>query len=183
MLADEPSRQYYQAAPSLGSGPVRDLSAPFEPADRERVRGMGETVHLIPHPKGLGGTEAEAFSTHSKVERNVAASTQNQAKSALLFLFKHVLGIDLPWPRVPAAARRQRPAAGWGSWMIRAGALVQSCHRPRLHWSRADPHAGSGAVRFPRPPERRMDVMTIPQPDPERIAQWTRRAQAPEHVI
>ncbi|MCX8048704.1 MAG: phage integrase N-terminal SAM-like domain-containing protein [Methylohalobius sp.] len=35
--------------------------------------------------------------THLAVERNVAASTQNQALSATLFLYRMVLGIDLPW--------------------------------------------------------------------------------------
>ncbi len=49
------------------------------------------------HPKDMGAPEVEAFLTHLAVERNVAASTQNQAKSALLFLYKEVLGIELPW--------------------------------------------------------------------------------------
>ena len=49
------------------------------------------------HPRELGAAELEQFLTHLAVERNVAASTQNQAKSALLFLYKEVLKIDLPW--------------------------------------------------------------------------------------
>lgn len=49
------------------------------------------------HPKDLGAQEVEAFLTHLAVEGRVAASTQNQAKSALLFLYKVVLEIDLPW--------------------------------------------------------------------------------------
>lgn len=49
------------------------------------------------HPKDLGATEVEAFLTHLAVVRNVSASTQNQAKSALLFLYKEVLGTELPW--------------------------------------------------------------------------------------
>ena len=49
------------------------------------------------HPKEMGAAEVEAFLTHLAVERQVSASTQNQAKSALLFLYKEVLGIDLPW--------------------------------------------------------------------------------------
>jgi integron integrase len=49
------------------------------------------------HPGELGAAEVEAFLTDLAVARNVAASTQNQAKSALLFLYKDVLGIDLPW--------------------------------------------------------------------------------------
>jgi hypothetical protein len=39
----------------------------------------------------------EAFLTHLAVEGGVSASTQNQALSALLFLYKEVLAIDLPW--------------------------------------------------------------------------------------
>ena len=49
------------------------------------------------HPKDLGAEEVEAFLSHLAVERLVSASTQNQAKSALLFLYKEVLQIELPW--------------------------------------------------------------------------------------
>lgn len=49
------------------------------------------------HPKDMGAPELEAFLSHLAVDRNVSASTQNQAKSALLFLYKEVLGIDLTW--------------------------------------------------------------------------------------
>lgn len=49
------------------------------------------------YPSEMGGVEVEVFLTHLAVERNVSASTQNQAKSALLFLYKEVLGSELPW--------------------------------------------------------------------------------------
>jgi integron integrase len=49
------------------------------------------------HPKDLGAAEVEAFLSHLAVTRNVSASTQNQAKSAILFLYKEVLGVQLPW--------------------------------------------------------------------------------------
>jgi integron integrase len=49
------------------------------------------------HPKEMGAAEAEAFLTHLAVEGNVSASTQNQALSALLFLYREVLGMELPW--------------------------------------------------------------------------------------
>ena len=49
------------------------------------------------HPKDLGADEVEAFLTHLAVAGKVSASTQNQAKSALLFLYKEVLGQSLPW--------------------------------------------------------------------------------------
>ncbi len=49
------------------------------------------------HPKEMGAAEIEAFLTHLAVEGNVSASTQNLAKSALLFLYREVLAIELPW--------------------------------------------------------------------------------------
>ena len=45
----------------------------------------------------MGAREVEAFLTSLAVERNVAAATQNQALSAILFLYQDVLGVDLPW--------------------------------------------------------------------------------------
>ena len=49
------------------------------------------------HPKDLGAAEVEQFLTYLAVHGKVSASTQNQAKSALLFLYKEVLGEALPW--------------------------------------------------------------------------------------
>jgi len=46
----------------------------------------------------MGRTEVEAFLTHLAVEQHVAASTQNQAFSALLFLYCEVLHKDLDGP-------------------------------------------------------------------------------------
>ena len=51
--------------------------------------------HNKRHPKEMVVPEIEAFITHLAVEGNVAAATQNQALSALLFLYKHVLKQDL----------------------------------------------------------------------------------------
>ena len=53
--------------------------------------------HKIRHPKELGAAGIEAFLTYLAVEKTVAASTQNQALFALLFLYREVLKIDLPW--------------------------------------------------------------------------------------
>ena len=53
--------------------------------------------HDIKHPAEMGAPHVEAFLTHLAVERNVAASTQNQALAALLFLYREVLSVDLPW--------------------------------------------------------------------------------------
>jgi integron integrase len=49
------------------------------------------------HPKDLGARHIEAFLTHLAVDGKVSASTQNLAKSALLFLYREVLEIKLPW--------------------------------------------------------------------------------------
>lgn len=49
------------------------------------------------HPAEMGAPEVEAFLTHLAVQGRVAASTQNQAKAALLFLYREVLKQDLPW--------------------------------------------------------------------------------------
>jgi integron integrase len=51
--------------------------------------------HNKQHPKDMGGAEVEAFLTHLAVEGHVSASTQNQAFSALLFLYRNVLNQEL----------------------------------------------------------------------------------------
>lgn len=60
------------------------------------------------HPRELGAAEVEGFLTRLAVEGNVAASTQNQALSALLFLYREVLKIDLPWLKEVVRAKRPR---------------------------------------------------------------------------
>lgn len=49
------------------------------------------------HPREMGAGEVRDFLSHLAVDRKVAAATQNQAKSALLFLYREVLKIELPW--------------------------------------------------------------------------------------
>lgn len=53
--------------------------------------------HQYRHPSEMGAAEVEAFLSDLAVRRNVSASTQNQALAALLFLYKQVLKLDLPW--------------------------------------------------------------------------------------
>jgi integron integrase len=60
------------------------------------------------HPRELGAVEVTTFLNHLATERNVAAATQNQALSALLFLYKEVLELPLPW--LDALDRAKRPA-------------------------------------------------------------------------
>jgi integron integrase len=51
--------------------------------------------HKLRHPRELGAKEVEAFLIHLAVDQKVSASTQNQAVSALQFLYRDVLNIDL----------------------------------------------------------------------------------------
>jgi integron integrase len=59
------------------------------------------------HPRELGADEVESFLSHLAVQGKVAASTQNQALSALLFLYREVLGVELPW--LEGVVRAKRP--------------------------------------------------------------------------
>lgn len=53
--------------------------------------------HNKRHPKDLGEAEVESFLTYLAARQNVSASTQNQALSAVLFLYRQVLKIELGW--------------------------------------------------------------------------------------
>lgn len=60
------------------------------------------------HPRDMGAVEVEQFLSHLAVQGQVAASTQNQALSALLFLYREVLQVQLPW--LEGVTRAKRPA-------------------------------------------------------------------------
>lgn len=60
------------------------------------------------HPREMGAEEVTAFLNHLARERSVAASTQNQALAALLFLYKEVLAAPLPW--LDGLERAKQPA-------------------------------------------------------------------------
>ena len=70
------------------------------------------------HPRDMGASEVEAFLTMLATERKVSASTRNQALSALLFLYREVLGIDLPWlNNINRPANKRRiPSVLTSSW-------------------------------------------------------------------
>src|SRR5664279_4122854 len=59
------------------------------------------------HPRDMGAPEVQGFLSHLAVDRRVSPSTQNQAKAALLFLYRHVLDADLPWLAEIVQAKRQ----------------------------------------------------------------------------
>lgn len=62
--------------------------------------------HKYRHPQEMGAPEVEAFLSDLAVRGDVSASTQNQALSAILFLYKQVLQIELPWMDGVIRARR-----------------------------------------------------------------------------
>jgi integron integrase len=64
--------------------------------------------HNKRHPKDMGPAEIEAFLTHLASEANVAASTQNQAFHAILFLYRRVLGIPLEGESINALRARKK---------------------------------------------------------------------------
>lgn len=64
-------------------------------------------AHGRRHPRDLGAAEVEKFLSGLAVQGKVSASTQNQALSALLFLYRQVLGIELPW--MDGVVRAKRP--------------------------------------------------------------------------
>ena len=64
--------------------------------------------HQLRHPREMGSAEVNAFLTHLAVELKVSASTQNQALSALLFLYRELLKRDLDLEGVIRARTRRR---------------------------------------------------------------------------
>lgn len=64
--------------------------------------------HQYRHPAEMAAAEIEAFLSDLAVRGNVSASTQNQALAALLFLYKKVLQVDLPW--LGEVVRAKKPA-------------------------------------------------------------------------
>jgi len=73
------------------------------------------------HPREMRPTEVEVFLTHLAVKAKVAASTQNQALQALLFLYRQVLDIEMPWlDNVTRASRPKRIPIVLSSREVRA---------------------------------------------------------------
>ena len=104
-------------------------SAPVDPPKlldrvRDRIRRKGYSIrteksyaHWIKrfilfndkrHPQDMGAAEVEAFLTSLAVDRDVAAATQNLALSAILFLYREVLELPLPW--LDGIERAKKPA-------------------------------------------------------------------------
>jgi len=64
--------------------------------------------HKKRHPKDMGAEEIQAFIAHLATQRMVAASTQNQALSALMFLYRHVLQKEIAFPSDLIRAEKSR---------------------------------------------------------------------------
>lgn len=104
------------------------------------------------HPRDMGRKEVEAFLSNLATRDQVAASTQNQALSAILFLYRQVLGIELEWmdsvvrakrpSRLPVVLSRDEVARllamlDGQSWLMAAlmygtGMRLMECHRLRV---------------------------------------------------
>jgi hypothetical protein len=77
----------------------------------------------------MGEPEINQFLTHLAVAENVAASTQNQALSGILFLYQEVLGRDLD--RIEGVVWAKKPACLWYPPGTRCGPFLQKCRAPR----------------------------------------------------
>ncbi len=104
--------------------------------------------HNVRHPAEMGAPEVQAFLTHLAVNENVAASTQNQALSALLFLYREVLKQDLGFP-IPSAI--PSPPTCSKAAMTSARSRNSSAIRPVLSLSKEreddhDPSTSSGQI-------------------------------------
>jgi integron integrase len=64
--------------------------------------------HGMRHPRELGAEEVAAFLSALAVQGDVAASTQNQALAAILYVYREVLGMDLPWLKEVVRAKKPR---------------------------------------------------------------------------
>ena len=96
------------------------------------------------HPRELGADEVEGFLTYLAVERRCSASTQNQALSALLFLYREVLKIELPWVENFQRAKRPRNLPIVLSEQEVSRVLTQLDGVPRLAFAGGASVEGSG---------------------------------------
>ena len=93
--------------------PAADDDGPFDvplmedPPTAPAVR-PGRTWH---HPRDLGAADVGEFLTHLARDRQLSASSQNQATNAITFLYRHVLADDLPPDHLGrfAGERSKRP--------------------------------------------------------------------------
>ena len=92
-------------------------------------------AHDQRHPRRLGASEVEALLTLLVTRDQVSASTQSQALSALLFLYREVLELQLPW--MDAIHRAQRPGRLPTVQSRRSAGVVRADERDHLADRRA----------------------------------------------
>lgn len=97
--------------------------------------------HNKRHPKNLGKEALETFLTYLAVNRQVSASTQNQALNAILFLYRHVLALEPPWVDNVVRAKYSRRLPTVLSQQEVNSLLT---HVPRKYWLIAALMYGSG---------------------------------------
>ena len=88
--------------------------------------------HGCRHPRDMGAAEITTFLTYLATEGNVAASTQNQALNAILFLYRKVLGIDLP-----SGPHSLDSAAADVRWNLRANVMLPKTETESQHRTRS----------------------------------------------
>ena len=93
------------------------------------------------HPKDMGAPEVQEFLTYLAVERNVSASTQNQALCALVFLYRQILNMELGI--LDNLQRAKRPALV-PVVLTREEVKALMAHLAGSHWMRAQLMYGSG---------------------------------------
>jgi integron integrase len=86
--------------------------------------------HNKKHPREMGATEIEGFLTYLAVEKNVAASTQNQALNAIVFLYKEVLGIKFDQLHIEQAKKPERLPVVFSRKEVRA----VMAHLDGIYW-------------------------------------------------
>jgi integron integrase len=93
------------------------------------------------HPREMGGQEVAAFLSHLANDRQVSSATQAQALAALLFLYKRVINVDLPW--LGDVVRAHRPKR-LPTVLTREEAQRVIAHLRGVHWLIAGLLYGSG---------------------------------------
>jgi len=96
--------------------------------------------HNKKHPREMGATEIEGFLTYLAVEKNVAASTQNQALNAIVFLYKEVLGIKFDQLHIEQAKKPERLPVVFSRKEVRA----VMAHLDGIYWLMAQLLYGAG---------------------------------------
>jgi integron integrase len=96
--------------------------------------------HNKRHPREMGATEVEQFLTYLAVKQNVAASTQNQALNAIVFLYKEVLGAELDQLHIEHAKRPEKLPVVFSRQEVKAVMV----HLDGLYWLMAQLLYGAG---------------------------------------